>query len=80
MFLDPNTSTSRQTLAADAHLAEEQFLLEEQTLNNTKLSYTKQELKDQQFPKEQAEFETKVNLSKKESIETMPPHTKTVPF
>jgi hypothetical protein len=36
MFLDPNTSASLQTtLAADAHLAEGQFLLEEQTLNNT---------------------------------------------
>jgi hypothetical protein len=31
----PNTSTSLQTtLAADAHLAEGQFLHEEQTLNN----------------------------------------------
>jgi hypothetical protein len=29
-------STSLQTLAADAHLAKGQFLLEEQTLNNTK--------------------------------------------
>jgi hypothetical protein len=37
MFLAPNTSTSLQTtLAADAHLAEEQFLDEEQTLNNAK--------------------------------------------
>jgi hypothetical protein len=37
MFLDPNTSTSLQTiLAADAHLAEGQVLLEEQTLNNAK--------------------------------------------
>jgi hypothetical protein len=36
MFLALNTSTSSQTLAADAHLAEGQFLLEEQTLNNTK--------------------------------------------
>jgi hypothetical protein len=33
-FLAPNTSTSLQTtLVADAHLAEEQFLHEEQTLN-----------------------------------------------
>jgi hypothetical protein len=37
MFLAPNTSTSLQTtLAADAHLAEGQFLQEEQTLNNAK--------------------------------------------
>jgi hypothetical protein len=34
MFRNPNTSTSLQTiLAADAHLAEGQFLPEEQTLN-----------------------------------------------
>jgi hypothetical protein len=37
MFLAPNTSTSLQTtLAADAHLAEGQFLHKEQTLNNAK--------------------------------------------
>jgi hypothetical protein len=36
-FLVPNTSASLQTtLAADAHLAEGQFLHEEQTLNNAK--------------------------------------------
>jgi hypothetical protein len=36
-FLAPNTSTSLQTtLAADAHLAERQFLDEEQILNNAK--------------------------------------------
>jgi hypothetical protein len=36
-FLAPNTSTTLQTtLAADAHLAEGQFLFEEQTLNNAK--------------------------------------------
>jgi hypothetical protein len=35
--LAPNTSTSLQTtLAAEAHLAEGQFLLEEQTLNKAK--------------------------------------------
>jgi hypothetical protein len=37
MFLAPNTSTSLQTtLTADAHLAEGQFLHEEQTLNYAK--------------------------------------------
>jgi hypothetical protein len=37
MFRNPNTSTSLQTiLAADAHLAEGQFLPEEQTLNKEK--------------------------------------------
>jgi hypothetical protein len=36
MFLDPNTSMSLQTiLAADAHLADRQVLLE-QTLNDAK--------------------------------------------
>jgi hypothetical protein len=36
-FLVPNTSTSLQTtLAAAAHLAEGQSLVEEQTLNNAK--------------------------------------------
>jgi hypothetical protein len=37
------------TLAAELHLAEGQFLLEEQALY---LWYTDQELEDQQFPKE----------------------------
>jgi hypothetical protein len=37
-FLAPKTSTSLQTtLAADAHLAEGQFLHDEQTLNRAKL-------------------------------------------
>jgi hypothetical protein len=37
MFLVPNTSASLQTtLAADAHLAEGQFVHEGQTLNNAK--------------------------------------------
>jgi hypothetical protein len=36
-FLAPNTSTSLQrTLAADAHVAEGQFLYEEETLNKGK--------------------------------------------
>jgi hypothetical protein len=39
MFSAPNTSTSVQTLAADAHLAERQFLHEEQTLNDAKATY-----------------------------------------
>jgi hypothetical protein len=37
MFLAPNMPASLQTtLAADAHLAEGQFLHEKQTLNNAK--------------------------------------------
>jgi hypothetical protein len=52
MFLAPNTSTFLQTtLAADAHLAEGQFLNEDQTLNNTE-----QELGDQQLPKQKGRF------------------------
>jgi hypothetical protein len=34
--LAPSTSTFLQTLAADAHLEEGQFLLEKQTLNKAK--------------------------------------------
>jgi hypothetical protein len=59
-FLAPKTSTSLQTLAADAHLAKGQFLHEEQTNN---------------FQNGRAEFQAKVNLSEKESIEAMPPHS-----
>jgi hypothetical protein len=41
------------TLAAEAHLAEGQFLLEEQTLNIEKsLIYIEQEPEDQQFTKQ----------------------------
>jgi hypothetical protein len=67
-FLAPNTSPSLQTtVAADAHLTEGQFLHEEQTLNTAK-SLTNR------FQNGRAEFETRVNLSKKECIEAMP-HT-----
>jgi hypothetical protein len=37
------------------------------------LWHTEQELGDEQFPERKAEFETKVNLSKEESIEAMSP-------
>jgi hypothetical protein len=37
------------TLPAEAHLAEGQFLLEEQTLNIENLWYTEQEHEDQRF-------------------------------
>jgi uncharacterized protein YhdP len=80
MFLDAITSTSLQTLAADALLAEGQVLLEEQTLNNENLRYTGQEFGDQQFQTRRAKFETKVNLSKKEIIEATHPHSKIVQF
>jgi hypothetical protein len=69
-FLAPNTSTSLQTtLAADTHPAEGQFLHEEQTLNRNRNSETNN------FQNGRAEFYNKVNMSKKESTEAMPPNT-----
>jgi hypothetical protein len=51
--LAPNTSTSLQTTsAADAHLAERQFLHEKQTLNKAKSWNAEQELEEQQFTKQ----------------------------
>jgi hypothetical protein len=64
MFLAPNMSTSLQTaLAAETHLAEGQFLNEEQTLN--KLSRNS---KTKNFQNRKTECGTKVNLNKKECI------------
>jgi hypothetical protein len=75
-FLAPNTSTSLQTtLAADARLAEGQFLDEEQTLNNAKsLIYRAGTRETNNFQNGRAEFQTKVNLSRKESIKAMSPN------
>jgi uncharacterized membrane protein YvbJ len=71
-FLAPNTSTSLQkTLAADAHLAEGQFLHEEQTLIKAVSDIPSRNSETNNFQNERAEFETKVNLSMKESIEAM---------
>jgi hypothetical protein len=82
MFLSPNTSTSLQTkLAADAHQAEGQFLHEEQTFNNAKsLIYRAGTRETNNFQNGRAKIHTKVNLSTKEYIEAMPPHTKGVQF
>jgi hypothetical protein len=44
------------------------------------LWYTEQELGDQNFQNGRAEFKTKVDMSKKECIEAMPPHTYSVQF
>jgi hypothetical protein len=53
----PNKSTSLQTrLATEAHLAEGQFLLEEQTLNIESLWYIEEEPEDQQFPKQKGKI------------------------
>jgi hypothetical protein len=80
-FLVPNTSTSLQTtLAADAHLAEGQFLHEEQTLNNAKSDIPSRNSETNNFQNGRAEFQTKVNLSKKESIKAMPPNIQSVQF
>jgi hypothetical protein len=64
------------TLAADAHLAERQFLLEEQTLNNAKsLIYRAGTQETNNFQNGRAEFKTKVDLCKKKCIEAVPPYT-----
>jgi hypothetical protein len=66
MFLALNTSTSLPTtLAADAHLAEGQFLHEEQTFNNAKISeILSRNSETNNFQNRRGDFETKVNLSK----------------
>jgi hypothetical protein len=61
-LLAPNTSTSLQrTSAVDAYLVKG---------HRTKkgLSYTEQELEDQQFPKEEVRIGTEVNLIKEQCI------------
>jgi hypothetical protein len=68
------------TLAADAHLAEGQFS-READIEQCKISdIPSRNSETNKFQNRSAEFETKVNLSKKERIEAMPPHTKTVQF
>jgi hypothetical protein len=64
MFMDANTSTSLwTTLAADAHLAEGQCLLDTE------------QCKVSDMPSRNSENK---NLSKKENIEAMSPHTKSL--
>jgi hypothetical protein len=60
--------------------AEGQFLHEEQTLNNAMQIFDipSRNSETNNFQNRRADFQTKVNLSKKESIEAMPPHTKIV--
>jgi hypothetical protein len=77
MFLAPNTSTSLQTtLAADAHLAEGGADIEQCKISDI----PSRNSETNNFQNRMADFETKVNLSKKESIEAMPPHKKIVQF
>jgi hypothetical protein len=65
-------STSLQTtLGADAHLPQGQ-LLHEQTLNHAKSRTYWTGIQRPTISKTRAEFQTKVNLSKNESIEAMP--------
>jgi hypothetical protein len=68
------------TLAADAHLAEGQFLLEEQTLNNAKSLMPSRNSETNDFQNGRAEFNTTVDFSKNECIEAVPPHTYSVQF
>jgi hypothetical protein len=64
--LVPNTSPSLQTrLAAEAHLAEGQFLLEEQKLNIDECLVCQAETgRPDSFQKGSVEFRTKRNLNK----------------
>jgi hypothetical protein len=64
--LVPNTSTSLQAkLATEAHLAEGQFLPDEQTLNiERKFDIKSRNSKTNSFQKRGAEFRTKINLNK----------------
>jgi hypothetical protein len=75
-FLAANASTSLQTaLAADAHLAEPQFLHEEHALNNLMYLIYRAGTR-----RPSAEYETRVNLSKKGNNEAMPPLTQSAQF
>jgi hypothetical protein len=71
-----NTPKSLETtLAAGGHLAEGQFLHEEQGLNSVKSLVYRAGTR-----RPRAVFETRVNLSRKESVEAMSPHTQCVQF
>jgi Tfp pilus assembly PilM family ATPase len=68
------------TLAADAHLAEEQFLLEQQTLNNAVSNIPRRNSETNNFQNGKTEFKAKVDMSKKECIEAVPSHAYSVQF
>jgi hypothetical protein len=78
----PNMSTSLQTtLAAEAHLAEGQFLLQEQTLNIEKsLIYRTGAPKTNSFQNRRAKFRPTVNLRKEECIKMISPLMYSVQF
>jgi hypothetical protein len=71
IVLAPKTPASLQTiLAADAHLAEGQFLHEVQTLNEPS-----RKSKTSSFQNRRAEFRTKLNSNNESSIDVVPPFT-----
>jgi hypothetical protein len=65
----------QRTLAADAHVAEERFLLEEQTLNKAVSVIPNRISKTNSIQNRRTELRTNINLNKKECIEAMPPRT-----
>jgi hypothetical protein len=68
-----NTSVYLQTtLAADAHLAEGRFILEEQT-NLDKSVMSSRTSETNSFQNKSALFRTKLKLSKEQCIEVIPP-------
>jgi hypothetical protein len=77
----PNMSTSLQTtLAAEAHLAEGQFLLEEQTLNIKVSDISNRNPKTNSFQNRRAKFRPTVNLRKEECIKVTSPLMQSVQF
>jgi hypothetical protein len=61
-------------LAAEAHPAEGQFLIQQQTLNTEKLSNKpRRNSKINGIQNRKAEFRANVNLSKEQCIHVMPP-------
>jgi hypothetical protein len=82
MFLAPNTWTSLQTtLAADAHLAEGHFFRWGADIKQCNVSdIPSRNSETNNFQNGRAEFQTKVNLSKKESIKAMSPNIQSVEF
>jgi hypothetical protein len=75
MILAPNTTSLQTTIAADTHLAEG---TDSEQCNISDIPSRHSETNN--FQNRRAEFETEVNLSKKEGIEAMPPHKKSLQF
>jgi hypothetical protein len=61
-------------LAAVAHLADGEFLVEKQTVNKERLWYSEQELfKTNGYKKRKTKLRAKVNLNKEVCIKVIPP-------